>query len=102
MNWPKEWIEAVFVHTKAIHDYQSELDDIRGKVCENILNELSKIGALKEPPKPREFWICEYECQLRADQSPKLWHGATNISCPNRPGISHKFIHVREVIEDEK
>jgi hypothetical protein len=60
-KWPKEWVLAVYHHTKAIHDYGAELDDIRGKICVQILDDLHKLGALKDPPQPKEIWVCE-EC----------------------------------------
>jgi hypothetical protein len=57
MEWPKAWLEAAEIkfyggkHYREAHfdDYSSPSD---------ILDSLNEIGALKEPPQPRKFYVC--------------------------------------------
>lgn len=50
-NYPKRWIEAVH---RLSNDWSGNCE--RAKA---ILDALREVGALKEPPKPREWWIRE-------------------------------------------
>jgi len=64
MKFPKEWLEAV-------ENSLVWLDDAPSKQhARGALEALHNVGALKDPPEPREFWvsvgpngamhICEY------------------------------------------
>ncbi len=79
MKWPKKWIDTIYQQTKAIHDYNSELDDIREKVCNNILDDLHEMGALKDPPKPREWWVCP---RCSSNEVPKHYCNCTESGEP--------------------
>ena len=81
MKYTKLWLEAVNnFNGNAFH-------------AEDVLDALAEVGALKIPPKPREWWVCEGCGQV----------AKTNVThCSTNPGrVSHGMIHVREVMEDE-
>lgn len=91
MKYPKEWVEAasqgwVEAGSKWI------------KTPEGVLNDLQKVGALKEPPKPREFWICT-SCKT-ANEEEELF-GSKKPSCAQCGWKTEieDWIHVKEVIE---
>jgi len=77
MKYPKEWVEAV--------------QDNMGN-AEHILNALSYNQALKDPPKPREWWMCDF-CHVVAEEGEgSLVHDYSN--CEDRGRV----VHVQEVL----
>ena len=70
MKCPKAWVDA-----------------LRGTITPDLRHEvlrvLSNVGALKDPPKPREFWACK--CVVRYLKEEK--------DC-------HHNIHLREVLDE--
>lgn len=88
-KYPKAWHEAIDrAHSAPVKRIQNY-----SMWKHSILVELNKAGALKDPPKPREFWICEvcgqgYVTTKQHDRLPK---------CRN---YNHEWIHVREVSDE--
>lgn len=77
-KWPQAWRDAV----KTLSDLET-LDE--------RLDRLNAVGALKEPPKPRQVWIC-LECRtIEPSRGGAGWHAAR---CGAKP------ILMREVIND--
>jgi hypothetical protein len=50
-NWPKEWTD-ILMGAHELTEAEAEIRLIR----------LHKVGALKDPPKAREWWMCP-KCQ---------------------------------------
>ena len=73
MKWPKEWLKVLK----------------QNKEHENILEGLYQVGALKEPPKAREWFLCG-GCFARIIPD----YGRKCIQCE-----SDKIIPVREILE---
>ena len=76
-KYPKEWIGVL---TKGAHT----------KKAVELLDALNEIGALKTPPKPREFTFCTHlHCMTTLER------------CKDQS--NHKednfFIHMRQVVE---
>ena len=80
MDWPKKWEDAVKANF-------TQYDD---DLIEGILACLDHAGALKEIPKPREFWVHE--------KYPEVYNSKYLASNSHR---IEEFIHVREVLSDE-
>lgn len=70
MKWPKEWVEVIAKHLRGLQEYyESPNLGILHKPCKptlnhaqgaiNALDDLCKLGALKEPPRPLEIWWCK-------------------------------------------
>lgn len=92
MKYPKRWIEAII-------GARIEVKDSYGCGCleeRDILNRLHVAGALKDPPKPREWWICPQCDYVETYDLGVTW---SCVKCNERPsGI--RMIHVREVEEE--
>jgi hypothetical protein len=74
MKYPKEWIEVV--RSLCVQESDEEFAEV-------VLDRLSHIGALKDPPKPREWKLCP-ECVTGA-----------HMQC------GHDYVTVREVLDDD-
>lgn len=85
VNWAKDWIDA------CLNSFQTKDHDL---AC-GILADLQEAGALKDPPKPREWWLC-LVC---------FWHHdeLTPVPefCPSCGPSSGKLTRVREVLDNE-
>ena len=91
MKYPKKWIEAVPIE----EDHRRSCLNDPGCITywrEIVLASLQEAGALKDPPKPREWHMCS-----------ACWR-AVNISSNKLPCGCHgeqvRKIHVREVEEE--
>jgi len=87
VKWPKKWLKA----SDAVNVNINPGDPWFTKRPEYILDELHELGALRDPPKSREFWVC-YSCQ-----EPKYIYHAKRECCTNC--LSKDLVHVREVLE---
>ena len=89
-KWPKEWIDAAEPWSGS-YAAGGEKQWYGG---EDVLRRLQDIGALKDPPKKREWWICEIcgegYVSRRPDDRPK--------TCIQH---EHEWIHVTEADDDE-
>ena len=99
MKYQKEWIEAVGIGWGIAKDKNS----LTG-FAEVILDRLSEVGALKEPPKPRDYWICP-KCAAACREEPKgqtVRHLTDIIKGQSFWCESDrlKWIHVREVLDE--
>lgn len=96
MNYPKQWVTAL--REIGLH---SRIDDdpriINTVFPEDVLNALSRVDALKEPPKPREWWVC-----LRCGRASELRHSGDthNYSFDDRCS-GGKMVRTREVVEKQ-
>ena len=92
-KWPKEWVQDV----RDGRAKGRQGHDRSGYVYEHhLLEELSRAGALKDPPKPREFWLEEGEGNY-------VHHSVlySKDEAEERKNMfRRKVIHVREVIDD--
>lgn len=77
MIWPKKWVDAINLSLFTTDD---------------ILTRLNHVGALKEIPQPKEYFLCTACLQGFSIQ----WHGDHSHSChhPNP-----ELLRVREVGE---
>jgi hypothetical protein len=87
MKYPRSWVEALSVSVWGSKRTSSGISEEL-----KILDALSAIGALKDVPKPREFWECT-SCGARAIPGTLIKHNRQEL-CPG------ERIHYREV-EDE-
>lgn len=85
MKFPQKWIDAL------IEPEQKGEFGTSATLAERQLFSLYKVGALKDPPKPREWWICT-QCH-RAFLS-------VVGSIHKHDSTLMDFVHVREVIEE--
>lgn len=87
MKYPKEWV------SRLCNYLQSRYDNPATEQAETILNALSQLGALKEPPKPREWWMCE---------SGVAWNTKPDEHYPGRQykKCPCKLIHVTETVDE--
>lgn len=92
-KWPKEWVDAVFP-PMAVFGEKATGHNCRSSASE-ILNNLHNIGALKDPPKPREWCFCTTCGDWSEWES---WHEMPAMQCEICDKVT--VIHVREV-EDE-
>lgn len=85
-KYPEAWIKVI------TGDFENPT--IPNEAAENMLDTLAELGALKTPPKPREFWLCVMaECRDFF-----IDNGFADVAnCKNR----HKCIRVREVLDDD-
>jgi len=91
-KWPREWVEAAslwFVKME-LAAQGKPVTKIEG---ERILDALSEVGALKEPEKPREWWICP-NCHNVGDSDDNI-HYRPDDKCIERK------IHVREIVDED-
>lgn len=86
MKYPKEWV------SRLCNYLQSRYDNSATEQAEAILNALSQLGALKEPPKPREWFICS-KCKIATPMNEVH-------TCFGNFEYTAALIHVREVIDE--
>lgn len=85
-KYPKDYydkIEAAFYRAGVV---------VRSSSFRSILRELEVMGLLKEPPKPREFWVAIHN---------GMGEPQISTTFDALPGLDHTYIKVREVLEDE-
>jgi len=75
-TYPKKWLEATGWKNK----------DVQIAALDGLFN----IGALNEPPKLKEFWLCTNCQRFFSKKVGGLWH-----CCANK-----NIIHTREVINE--
>lgn len=90
MNWPKKWVAVL---TGKIF-YDAETDGwwqrFSEKEASKVLKKLHKAGALKDPPKPREWYLIKVKGRIGHTTAPKEFFD---------PSVHEEIIHVREVTE---
>ena len=95
LKWPKEWVRGIAdrlsVHTPPTAREEQAIE---------ILEVLEGWGALKDPPKSREWWFCT-ECRVTWSKDPaQLANDVTDLACKVDYGRSHRLIRVREVLDE--
>ena len=88
MTYPKAWITAI--EEASLISRGPNVRTVAN--ADEVLCNLAKVGALKEPKKPREWWICP-KC-MGARPKPE-YHEAHHMECSS----FREWVHVREVIE---
>lgn len=85
-KWPKAWCVALIESfpTLSITD------------THRILDCLDKIGALKEPPKPREWWLCKNCYSINSIVAEVM--GNRCLCLPQ----DRNLVKVREVLEGDE
>ena len=81
MKYPRSWVEAI---------YKVDKDARANYWGSQILDALSAVGALKEPPKAREIGVC-WECCR-----PKHIYNLPNERCCGCGSKLQKFVEVLE------
>lgn len=82
-NYPKEWMEELYAWLTDVREAPYDDEGLR-KVSADILRALDDIGALKKPPKPREFWVCDSCMEVTTDPTDVCEDGTA--------------IHVKEIL----
>lgn len=85
-QWPKSWINAV----------SDELKAIAPETISSLLNALRQVGALKEPPDPREIWWCP-ECGVAMKENTGVTFHREQCRGYPRPA---RLILMREVLDE--
>ncbi len=85
-KWPKEWLDCVQETIDNPDDPSKRLWILVNG--EDALNSLHEIGALKDPPKPREWSIC-WTCTDPLDKVLVKSH------------VGHDIARVREVLDED-
>lgn len=94
-KWPKKWIDAARP-TKGVAPYSgSRFIELEYYTPEEILAKLNDVGALKDPPQPREIWWCPECCEVYAYPN-----GAERFSEHDDKPCVGKSILMREVIDE--
>lgn len=95
-KYPKAWIDAV-------RKPDNERDDMSESFANNVLDTLQIVGALKDVPKPREFYVCTAHHAIEAELPDTSWMTAPQKSPNGRLcfGLGqHEWIKVREVSDE--
>ena len=94
MNYPKEWLRIV-------GEWIGDGEAYRGTPgYEELLFRLNEAGALKDPPKPREWFFCEvHGCNAPFESG--ICHEAHRMEVNQMEvGRRCRIIHVREVTDE--
>jgi len=93
-KWPKKWLDAfsgeVVEHPGSERTITGGRKSWHFSCPERVLDALDKAGALREPEKPREFWICS-----------RCWwvKNAPGNVCRCDEGCGGEMVHVREITD---
>jgi hypothetical protein len=87
MKWPKEWRNAL--ERWVLGGTISE--DVFNKVTGEMLDALHKAGALKDPPKPREIYVCDSGCGVKKGNPGWGSHAA---DCATKKWV--KYVEVKD------
>jgi len=91
-KWPKEWIDVIERRLRGLKEaYNLSFDTLNSADC--YLEDLKRVGALKDPPKPREIWWCP-KCEKAYEIGDIIAKGRKGICCGSAP------IKMREVIDE--
>ncbi len=95
MKYPKEWIEAANARGVYNGDYTAV------ETGDAVLDRLNKVGALKDPPKPREWWVMLMDCEVDRAFTEKDRAEGYNRTLDLNGKRENRIVHVREVLEDD-
>jgi hypothetical protein len=86
-RWPKKWLDAL------VRPMRETCEVEWNERAEMLLASLRNVGALKEPPNPREWYI-----EKREDQIDRAYRPEETCAMP--PNQFVRLVKVREVTEE--
>jgi len=84
-KWPKKWEDVLMEAYRGLA--------VGDNIPKTLLAAIDKAGALKDPPKPREYWVVNIDGSL---VTTRFEYEAEKLS-----NNKDEIIHVREVLEEE-